>query len=264
MSINELVVLQIETTNLCNAKCSFCQHRKFTEFGTMTDELYKKIIDKASQLPNLQIFIPMLTGEPFCDPQIIDRIKYARERMPWVGIQLYTNGSFLTYGIIQELKKILNFSLSISLNGLKIETREKLMGLKDWPHVIKMANYAEQINLPYRVTMVAYPEADPKEISTFIKVGGMAIQYQSWAGQQYPYKRNRWNSCVRALNHMTIRYNGDANLCCFDPFGKVSFGNLNNSTIEEIWESPKRQDYVSRHKEGKGSILPLCDSCTEN
>ncbi len=261
--INELVILQVETTTLCNAHCSFCQHPKFKEFGTMTDELYNKIINEASNLPNLQTFIPMLTGEPFCDKKIIDRILYARHQLPQVSIQLYTNGSLLTLEILQQLRDIDNFNLSISLNGLNPETREKVMGLNDWGHVIKMAHYAEQIKLPYRVTMVATPEIKLDELGNFIKAGGMAIQYQSWAGQQYPYKRNRWTSCVRALNHMTIRYNGDANLCCFDPFGKVSFGNLKDNTIAEIWDSPQRQDYIAKHKEGRGNTLQLCDSCTE-
>ncbi len=256
-------MLQIETTNLCQAKCSFCQHSRFTEFGTMGDALFKKIIDEASQLPKLQTFIPMLTGEPFCDKQIIDRIKYARERMPLISIQLYTNGSLLTFEIMQQLKSIPNFSLSISLNGLNPETREKVMGLKDWTHVVRMAKYAEQIKLSYRVTMVAYPEISQEEIKGFIQAGGTAIQYQSWAGQQYPYKRNRWTSCLRALSHMTIRYNGDANLCCFDPFGKVSFGNVNKETIEGIWQSPRRQEYIALHKQGKGNTLELCQSCTE-
>lgn len=261
--MKELAVLQIETTNLCQARCSFCQHGKFTEFGTMAEALYKKIINEASQLPKLQTIIPMLTGEPFCDKQIIDRIKYIRERMPWVGIQLYTNGGLLTLEILEQLKAVPNFNLSISLNGLNPITREKVMGLKDWAHVVKMAHYAEQIKLPYRVTMVAYPEISQDEVRGFIQVGGMAIQYQSWAGQQYPYKRNRWTSCIRALSHMTVRYNGDANLCCFDPFGKVSFGNLNNQTMEEVWTSQRRSEYRLKHKEGKGADLELCNSCTE-
>ena len=261
--INELAILQLETTNICQANCAFCQHSNFKEFGTMTDALYKKIIDEATYLPGLQTLIPMLTGEPFCDKQIIERIKYARESLPLVFIQLYTNGSLLSFDNLLRLKEMPNFSLSISLNGLNPETRQRLMGLNDWKHVVQMARYAEQIKLPYRVTMVAHPEIDPAEVRDFIKVGGMALQYQSWAGQQYPYKRKRWTSCVRALNHMTIRYNGDANLCCFDPFGKVSFGNLNNQTLEEIWESPARQEYVEKHKTGEGNKLPMCESCTE-
>ncbi len=263
MPIKELSILQIETTNCCNAHCVFCPHDKFKELGTMADDLFVKIIKEASQLPNLSTIIPMLTGEPFCDWQIIKRIKYIRERLPWVHILMFTNGSLLTLEIIDQLKTITDFNLSVSLNGYNPETRKQLMGLDDWAHVVKVCHYMEEIKLPYRVTMVGYPEIKPEEIDDFTKAGGMAIQYQSWAGQQYPFSRKKWTQCVRALSHMTIRYNGDANLCCFDPFGKVSFGNVNNQTIEEIWDSPKRQEYVNKHKAGVGNKLTLCDSCTE-
>ncbi len=261
--MKELEVLQIETTNICQAKCKFCPHDKFKEFGTMTDETYKKIVDEASQLPNLQLFIPMLTGEPFCDKEILTRLRYARERMPWVAIQLYTNGGLLTFDILQELKKIPTFALSISLNALNPETRKKVVGLDDWSHVVRMAHYAEQIGLSYRVSLIAYPEISEAEVKGFVQAGGTVFAYQSWAGQQYPYERKRWTSCVRALGHMTIRYNGDANLCCFDPFGKVSFGNVNTQTIEEIWKSVRRQEYITSHKAGSGNKMPLCENCSE-
>lgn len=261
--LKSLNCLQLETTNLCQAHCVFCPHDRFKEFGTMTDKLYQKIIDDASLVPALQNFIPMLTGEPFCDKQIIERIRYARERLPAVNIQLYTNGSLLTTEILDQLATIPLFFLSISLNAMNPLTREKNMGLKDWSHVVRMSRYAQQIHLHTRVTMVAYPEVHEEEIAEFNKVGGVAIQYQSWAGQQYPYERKRWTSCVRAQSHMTVRYNGDANLCCFDPFGKVSFGNVNNQSIEEVWTSSARQDYIKKHQIGKGNTLPLCDQCTE-
>lgn len=261
--MKDLIMIQLETTNLCQASCKFCPHDKFKEFGTMTDKLYESIVNQAGNLPKLTNFIPMLTGEPFCDKKIIERIKYARARMPWVNIELYTNGNLLTFAILQQLKEIPNFALSISLNGLNPEVRKEITGLDDWPHVIRMCRYAEQIKLPYRVTMVAYPEIKEQEIKGFVQAGGSVIQYQSWAGQQYPYKRNRWTSCMRALNYMTIRYTGDVCLCCFDAFGKVNFGNLNRQTIEEVWNSPYHRELQELHKRGEGNKFQMCDSCTE-
>ena len=65
--MNELQYLQVETTNHCNGKCVFCPQGQFIEKGFMTDELYANIIAMASNLPNLKMFHPMLTGEPFLD-----------------------------------------------------------------------------------------------------------------------------------------------------------------------------------------------------
>lgn len=261
--MHSLLVLQVETTNICNANCIFCPHHKFKEFGTMSDELYEKIVREASELPKLQLFIPMLTGEPLCDKKFVERLKFARERMPWISIEIYTNGTLLTPEIIDKLKGITDLHISLSLNAITPETRKQMMGLDDYWDVIKSMKYMESVGLPYRTTMVAHPQIRELEIQTFIKAGGLAIQSQSWCGEQYPYERRRWTSCPRALNFMTVRYTGDVCLCCFDPFGKVTFGNLNNQTIEEIWKSQRHREYQERHKIGKGNECGLCYACTE-
>jgi len=261
--MNELMYLQIETTNYCNGKCIFCPHEKILEKGSMSDDLYTKIIEEASQLPNLKTFHPMLNGEPFLDKNFMNRLKFAREKLPQVEIEVYTNGSLLTESIIYELKEIPNFHLSVSLNGLKPETRKKLMGLDDYWHVVQMFKLMENEGVKYRATMVAYPEVSQDEVRAFIESGGIAIRYQSWAGTQYPYDRRRWTSCPRAINQMTVLYTGEVCLCCFDPLGEVTFGNLSLNTIEEIWNSDLHREYRSMHKQGRGHELPKCKACTE-
>ena len=88
-----LEILQIETTNYCNAKCIFCAHNQIKEHGVMSNTLYSKIVAEASKLdPPPQTFIPMLTGEPFLDLNMITRIKEARAALPTTEIHLYTNG----------------------------------------------------------------------------------------------------------------------------------------------------------------------------
>lgn len=261
--MNDLQYIQLETTNHCNAKCVFCPHYKFTEKGFMTDELYSKILDEAQKLPNIQEIIPMLTGEPFLDKKFIPRLKKLREMFPNIAIEVYTNGSLLTEENVRQIALIPNIRYSISMNGLSPETRKMVMGLDDYFDVMLGIKAMERAGIKYRVTMVAYPEISREEMKEFIKAGGTVIQYQSWAGTQYPYERRRWTSCPRALNAMTIRYNGDVVLCCFDPFGEVTFGNLNTETIEEIWQSERHREYQMKHKEGRGNEMPMCEQCTE-
>ena len=218
---------------------------------------------EAAELPKLQSFIPMLTGEPFCDEKFVERLKFARAKMPWATIAVYTNGSLLTPEIINELKTITDLHISFSLNGITPETRKQVMGLDDYWDVIKSMKYMEKVGLPYRATMVAYPEIRRQEFEAFVKGGGMVIQYQSWCGEQYPYDRRRWTSCARALDAMTVNYKGEVVLCCFDPFAKVVFGDLNNQTIGEVWKTEKHQELQNLHKQGRGNELLLCQQCTE-
>ena len=258
-----LNVIQIESTNFCNAHCVFCPHSKFTEFGIMTDALYEKIIRQAAELPRLECFIPMLTGEPLCDPKFIERVKFARERMPWVRIEFYTNGHLLTREIIDDLKSVTDLHISVSLNGVYAETRRAMMGLDDFLSVTQMLKYMEDSGIHYRTTMVAHPEIKLDELQEFVERGGVAIQYQSWCGEIYPYQRRRWTKCPRALTQMTVNYKGEVVLCCFDPFGKVLFGDLNSQTMEEIWTSPKHRELQRMHAQGRGNEMLLCEACTE-
>lgn len=261
--MNDLLHIQLETTNHCNAKCLFCPQYKFAEKGFMTDELYEKILDEALKLPNLAEVIPMLTGEPFLDKKFISRLRKLREMFPTIAIEVYTNGSLLVDDVIHQLKDIPGVRYSVSLNGLNPETRKRIMGLDDYWEVVRAFKTMEKLGVKYRATMVAYPEISREEFKGFIESGGTVIQYQSWAGTQYPYERRRWTCCPRAVNGMTIRYNGDVILCCFDPFGEVTFGNLNTETIEEIWQSQKHKEYQIMHKQGRGNELPMCEHCTE-
>ena len=261
--MKNLLVVECGTTNICNARCLFCPHYKFEKFGTMSDELYEKIINQASKLPNLRTFIPMLTGEPFCDKQFLNRLRLARERMPLVSLDFYTNGSLLTREIISELKSIPNVHVNVSLNAATQETRKQIMGLDDYRDVLKSLEYMSEAGLSYKTSMVGYPEIKLDEIKTFSHAGGTVIRYQSWCGEQYPYTRNRPTRCGRVMNHLTIFYTGKVHLCCFDPFGKVVFGDLNNQTIEEVWMGIKKKEYQSLHSQWKGAECELCCSCTE-
>jgi len=261
--MRSLLALQVETTNRCNAKCLFCPHHKFAEFGTMSQELYEKIVDEASRLPALEVFTPMLTGEPFCDPQFVERLKLARSKLPNVMLEVYTNGHLLTKDLIDQLCQVKEMRFSVSLNAITPETRKRMTGLDDYVKVADMMLYMEHVGMPYRATMVGYPEIRQEEIRAFVKAGGLAIQYQSWCGEQYPYDRRRWTSCPRAMNYMTVRWTGQVCLCCFDPFGKVDFGDLNKETIEDIWQSSRRREYQSLHRQGRGAECELCNMCTE-
>jgi len=261
--MNELLYLQVETTNHCNAQCLFCPHYKLELKGFMAQELYEKIIIEASQLPNLMMFHPMLNGEPFLDKQLIPRLQFARSKLPDVEMEIYTNGSLLTDEIIYQLKEIGNIRMSVSLNGLKPETRKAIMGLDDYWKIVQSLKLMESLGIKYRTTMVAYPEISREEVEAFVESGGTAIRYQSWAGTQYPYERRRWTQCPRAINQMTVLYTGDVCLCCFDPFGEVNFGNLNTESMEEIWHSNRHKEYQNKHKQGRGEELPKCRACTE-
>ena len=268
-----LEVLQVETTNLCNARCIFCAHRQIEEHGTMSDRLYTKILTDASKLdPPPQQFIPMLTGEPFLDPRLVDRIGEARAALPNTDIHLYTNGSRLTEEFVGKLAKIPRFRINISANGASMETRKRLTGLEDYEYVARMIDCVDAHSIPHTVSLVQHPSITQDEEEAFNRKWGTVtsssscrepyvFQHLNFAGLTSPLDANNFTRCIHATSHMTVLWNGKVNLCCMDPLGRKIFGDLNNQSVAEVWFSEGRQHYVQMHEAGQGTRCEVCGDC---
>ncbi|HEY0087402.1 MAG TPA: radical SAM/SPASM domain-containing protein [Candidatus Lokiarchaeia archaeon] len=259
----DLKVLQIETTSLCNSHCIFCIHNSLKTFGTMSDNLFLKILNDAREIPTIQTIIPMMLGEPFLDKKIISRLKLINQILPKVKISLFTNCSLLTDKIVKELWEIKNLKMYFSLNGTK-EVRKRLMDLDDFEHCFEMIKlYASKKECI--VQMVQYPSVSNGELKEFKNLFPNApptlqvISYKNWSGDKFCALPK--TSCKRAMYDMTIMWNGLVNLCCME-YGKVIFGDANKSSIKEIWESPSRQAYCLVHSEGKFLKNTPCYNCT--
>lgn len=257
-------IVQVETTNKCNAHCIFCVHDKFKKFHTMGEDLYRKIVEDCAQYDLIQ-FIPMLTGEPFMDPDIIKRIKYARTLLnPETEIRIYSNGSLVTKEQIDELAEVPNFQMSISLNGSNAAIRKEMMGLDDFEDVVWKARYIYSKGILAYTSTVWFPTMSMEDINALSRYPRPTVlTMQNWANEIYNYRRQHPTCCNRVTDTMTILVSGDMNLCCFDPFGKTNFGNMEDCTLKESWENSRRQKYIDYHIRNEGQKLPMCRNCTQ-
>jgi organic radical activating enzyme len=270
---SKLEVLQVETTNYCNARCIFCAYDQIEKHGTMADRLYAKILKDAKKLdPPPQTFIPILTGEPFLDPKMVDRIKEARAALPKTEIHLYSNGSKLTEEIIRELAQVPNFHINISANGASVETRKRLTGLGDYEYVARMIDYADEMHISHSVSLVQHPSITNEEEAAFNRRWGKdtsssscrspyLFQHLNFAGLTYEKDKTHFTYCIHATSHMTVLWDGRVNLCCMDPLGRKIFGDLNHQTVSEVWFSQERQYYATMHEGGRGTGCEVCRDC---
>ena len=66
--------------------------------------------------------------------------------------------------------------------------------------------------------------------------------------------------CKSPLGFLWIDYDGEVGLCCYDPYKKVKFGNLNNKTLKEIINDPKIRKIDAKLKKGI-RVLDVCKRC---
>jgi hypothetical protein len=262
-------IVQIESTNICNAKCVFCprddMHRRQ---GIMTVELFRKIVDECVELGITHVRMHNY-GEAFIDKKLVEKVRYAKQK----GIQevgVISNGSLITEqiarGMIDAGLDAINISVDASGKEVFESTR---VGLK-YDKVI--ANIERLVRLRTETG-----RRRPKLILSFVRQNNSADEQafiehwraiadkihvtdlHNWAGTlnqesdvNYP--------CYRPWLTFTVLWDGRVSLCCADFDGKTILGDLNTHSIAEIWNAKPYRDVRRQHLESGGpDICRACD-----
>jgi MoaA/NifB/PqqE/SkfB family radical SAM enzyme len=68
--------------------------------------------------------------------------------------------------------------------------------------------------------------------------------------------------CLDLLSHLVIRRDGIVSICVrLDPKGVGIIGDCKVDSLIDIWNSPKRKEWIASHIEGKRKLVPLCSTC---
>lgn len=120
-----------EVTKKCNFKCSHCyldhvSHASYCKDNELTFQEWKKIIDYVDDAGVR--FVEITGGEPFMRKDILEIIKYARQKD--FILSVFSNGSMIDESIIQELKKLKIMYIAYSIHGHNAEIHDKITGIK--------------------------------------------------------------------------------------------------------------------------------------
>ncbi len=261
-------IVQIESTNICNAKCVFCprddMHRRQ---GIMGVELFRKIVDECVELGITHVRMHNY-GESFIDKQLVEKIRYAKAR----GIQevgMISNGSLITdpvaRGIIDAGLDAINISVDAAGKEVFEATR---IGLK-YDKVI--ANIERLVRL-----RTESGKRRPKLILSFVRQNNSADEqafiahWRAIADKVHVTDLHNWAGtlntesdvnypCYRPWLTFTVLWDGRVSLCCADFDGKVVLGDLNSSSIREIWNAEPYRLARRQHLESGGP--DICRSC---
>jgi hypothetical protein len=238
--------------------------------------LFKKIIDEAVTIPQINEVAFAGLAEPLMDPMLIERIAYTSAARPDWRLEMYTNGFALTPEKFEAIKAAGLDVLVISLNAVSAEQHALIMGVKGkYDLVCSHIDYAiahkgtmAHIDTRAVVTGDTFTVADG---FTFLRRWGVThlggygklITERNWAGEirtTAPFDPN--SCCKRALEQISVHRDGRCNLCCYDALSKYSFGDLKTQTIREIYNSPAYVAFRQMHFENRAAEHPLCKVCT--
>ncbi len=125
--VRRLENVSLETTRHCNLRCRHCYSNAGTPLkNELTVEEIKALIDQLSETGALSMIFT--GGEPLLHPHIFELMEYARKKP--LTVFLFTNGTLITPEVVQKLKELHIFWVSISIDGPDPETHDAFRGQK--------------------------------------------------------------------------------------------------------------------------------------
>lgn len=282
----EPIRVEIEPTNICNARCVFCPRYnirrpfgfldliKLSDFLSRLYEFKKNMwINNYTSTPKYPRLVFAGIGEPTLHPQIIDIIKMSQGY--GFDTELVTNGSRLDEKLAYEIAEAGLYRLSISLHSLDPKIYYNLMSLKlenVLPRISAALKILDDTEVDIEIWRVSYPNISQNEereremfqefLSRYKKNirilgptmawnrgGQLQLDYHQYTNDGYPI----W--CQLLYFTFNISWDGRAVLCCCDYSSlSVPLGNAWEESIENIQE----RRYSIFKDENKP---PLCTKC---
>lgn len=282
-------VLNIETTNICNARCCFCAYTKSKRPKTeMSLELYRKVVRDYSEMGGGPICFTPIIGDFFLDSFFMERIKIARE-YPNIGmLSLTTNGIALDR--IEDLSFFLKNTdfLQVSIGGISRESYKKMYGVDRYERVkaniLKFAKSKNEIkpDYPFRVIFRVADISEVRESADLAEYERLGIQisidnvYGNWAGlveagdlppgtvfKKNPSIREKVNPCFIFYLGLCVTSSGLASICgCMNSeASELIIGDLNKESLKKIWQNQLYKDIKSSF--GTENMPEVCKQCTQ-
>ncbi|HOX44665.1 MAG TPA: radical SAM/SPASM domain-containing protein [Myxococcota bacterium] len=122
--------IDIELTNRCNSRCSFCPRDRCRRTGDMRPEIFERVLEFIREEPIGTIYF-IGRGEPLVHPRFLDYVRRIRQRSG-IHFEVFTNGLALTPELVDALARLndpeLDIAINVSLHSLRADTHHRLTG----------------------------------------------------------------------------------------------------------------------------------------
>ncbi|GHV38928.1 radical SAM protein [Synergistales bacterium] len=267
--------LHIFPSYFCNFRCSYCLHSLSDEAlknmrferQMMPLDIYKKAIDDLSFFPDrFKALIFAGHGEPLTHPDIAKMVAYAKEKRAADRVEIVTNGSLLTQSLSRDLIDAGVDRLKISIQGTSALKYKNVSSVDvDFDIFLKnLAWFYEHKTITDVYIKIIDVALDGKEDEErfqrlFAPLADMAaveyaipfvkeIDYNSYGKNtglaKQGHKAKGTMVCAMPFYMIVLAPNGDVLPCCSTEI-PISFGNINEESLSDIWNSSLRKRFLA-------------------
>ncbi len=281
------MVLQVQTINRCNARCTICPYPYTThlqEREIMDDDLYTKIVKECVSETALRDFVPMSKNEPLLDTKLESRVaEFKAAAQSHQMVEIVTNGSGLTPVRARRLIQSGVDLITVSVNAASEKTYGEMMIGLSWRQVMRNLESLAQMNLSKVNIYLRFVSQrnNRRESNEFRK---------RWRNfNQFMFDVNNRSGTVRGFEKMVIArnilyriikrvfwrrvysalcpyvfsmahvlQNGDVPMCANDWQSGEVLGNVREKSIREIYNSPRMKEIRELMFQGRYEEIEAC------
>lgn len=286
--------LKVEVSSLCNAKCVYCAHAYKNHGvyeGNMTMELFEKIIADVKEFPHqLKVMEMFSFGEPLCNPALANMIHLVKKERVAKQVNFTTNGLLFRPDVIDQIIDAEPDIIRISLQGLDAKAYWDTCRVKiDFEEFISNLTYLyknkKKCSIRMKIADVAIkdvpngeekfkdlfgPIADSIFVENIIPMYA-GVDYHKIDSDIYKHSINGRENiqqneihvvCQRPFYRLRVSANGQVTAACCDIPNDIRFGNINEESLNDIWNGQKRRSFLKMQLEGRRFEYPNCKYCT--
>ena len=284
--------LTIETTNVCNANCTFCAYQYLERpKQVMTDQTYALALAQYFELGGGGLGVSTIVGDPLLDPRFVARIVQARSSPLIKEIGTTTNCLHLHKVGAEKLLTSGISSIMVSTTGFDAEMYHRIyrstryIQMRD--NVLDLLRTNKRLGSPVKITIslrldrppaevIAYP--DFQEVKDLATAVDWNAYFDNWNGRikQADLTGNMklrshkllvlkpYVPCSQLYGGIGILADGTVTACaCRDLEGKsdLVLGNINQLSLKEMWHG----HYLKGLRDNWSSkrVVPdICADCT--
>jgi radical SAM protein with 4Fe4S-binding SPASM domain len=288
------ISMSVEPTTACNLGCPECPSglKSFNRpTGNLKLEHFQRwIVEWKKHLVHLNFYFQ---GEPFIHPQILQMVSLAKQNGIYTAIS--SNGHFFSDKVVDQLIDSGLDRLIISMDGFSQSVYEqyrkngnveevkcgveRLLAArskrKRGPHIIlqvlvvkpneseveQIKHWAQTLGVD-QVKLKTAQLYHPHENHPLLPTQEKYRRYEPMENGEWRIKNDLGNQCWRLWSGCVITWDGRVVPCCFDKDAKYDMGNLNESSLKEIWDHDLYRSFRKKLLLGRKEI-DICSNCSE-
>ena len=277
-------IVIVAVTNVCDMACIHCAHpviKKDRDYKAtfMTPQTHSRIVEQTKPYRDqLWVFRYAADGESLLNPHFLDMVE--ETKAAGIGpVDLTTNAMSLTDEKMRRLLEAPVDIIDVSLDAYSKETYEKVRIRGKFEVVTsnlkRLVAMRDEIGAPTKImTSIIQQKESLGEVAAFEQFWGEIVDEVLVRGLNtdlgivnasetyFDDQIVRW-PCPQFWKRVTINQHGEVRFCVEDWRNTGIVGNVEETTLAEIWPSSLYDEFRELHATGRWGDMTMCRGCQD-